>query len=113
VSEIVPQSIDSYLEQLIDEDPKLRYEAIHWLALKTLGDRFNECYDAVWARTEDNHPRVHWAAGIAASMMSARHSPYSMFNTALDMPYEINSLSANVPKDNAGIPDFIPEWDDE
>lgn len=108
----IPQSIDACLEQLTSDEPKLRYEAVHRLALIQLGSRFYEVYDAVWKTTKDPHPRVRWAAGIAASMMSARHSPGGILNRE-DIPYEINSLADNTQKDDLGIPDFISDWKED
>lgn len=97
----IPQSIDGYLEQLTDEDPKLRYEAIHHFSLSVFLDRYNEVYEAVWVLTEDKHPYVRWSAGIAASMISARHMP---------LKYPDNAMFSIM---GSYIPDFISEWRDE
>lgn len=92
----IPQSIDVYLEQLTNEDPRLRFEAIHHFALSVFLDRFNEVHEAVWKLTEDPHERVRWSAGIAASMITARHMPlkYSWY----------------IGISNGYVPDFLGEW---
>lgn len=92
----VPQSIDSYLEQLKDPEPRLRYEAVCFFARSLFTDRYREVYDAVWVLTDDIYPQVRWGAGIAASMMSARHMPI-MYP---DMPSILGGY----------IPDFLTEW---
>lgn len=93
----IPQSIDSYLEQLTHEDPRMRYEAISFFARSVFVDRFWEVYNAVWACTEDANPRVHCAAGIAASMISARHFP-------LMNPGMTSSIIGD-------IPDYLGTWE--
>lgn len=98
MNESIPQSIDVWLEQLHDDDPRLRYEAVHHFALSVFLDRFKEVYAAVWALTEDSHPYVRHAAGIAGSMISARHMP-------LKYP---DNLGFSILGGN--IPDFISEW---
>lgn len=95
-NEIVPQSIDGYLEQLNDEDPRLRYEAICYFARSVFIERYWEVYNAVWKHTEDAHPRVSSAAGIAASMITARH---------------FHLLHKSYPSITGGVtPDYLPEW---
>lgn len=100
MTDSIPQSIDVSLEQLNDPAPRLRYEAIHHLALSVFLDRFEEVYKAVEKlRDNDSHEYVKWAAGIAASMIMARHMP-------LKYP--------TLPSIHSGyIPDFIKEWRDE
>lgn len=94
---IIPQSIDGYLEQLTDKEPRARYDAIRFFAYSEFVDRFWEVYNAVWKLTEDIHPDIRWAAGIAASMIAARHMPI--------MNKGYISITAN-----EDFPNFLGEW---
>lgn len=94
--EIIPQSIDTYLEQLTSEEPRLRYEAICFFARSVFVERFWEVYNAVWRLTEDEHETVKSCAGIAASMITARHMPL------MNKGY--------IGMTNGYITDYLTEW---
>jgi len=83
-----------YIVQLTSDIAKERYDAICHLARNAEGNNWRAVYDAVWERAEnDPDKRVSAAAGIAASMISARNTPGgSMFGGV--------------------IPDFLMEWED-
>ena len=77
------------LEHLKSKDAKTRYEAVLFLARYPKTDDWETSCDRVFELTEDKHPRVRSAAGIAASMINARNSVF------------------NLP-----VPDFLQEWDE-
>lgn len=96
MNDSIPQSIDVFLKQLHDDDPHARYEAVCFFARAVFVDRFDEVYEAVWKLTKDPHEHVRWSAGIAASMMLARHFPL------------MNKGYISITNDY--IPDFLGEW---
>lgn len=92
--------IQTLWKQLDSDDPHIVYDAICALARYPTHEQWRETWERVFKFAEDYSdkvdPRVHSAAGIAGSMISARNT------SSLDK----RSILYGMP-----IPDFLVSWE--